>query len=93
MLQKYRADKQGVKSDNGSIPWYTNWMGGPSIALVRNCPCFINGENVTARSVYVRGDADTYFSIPAACRIKGKDVRGYLTADEKGFTFYGSTKK
>lgn len=93
MLQKYRADKQGAKSANGSIPWYTNWMGGPSLALIRDCPCLINGENVTARSVYVRGDADTYFTIPAACRFKGKDVRGYLTADEKGFTFYGSTKK
>jgi len=79
-LQKYRADVEGEQQKNGGVPAYAKWMGGPSLALVRNCK--IEGAELSPRTVYVRGEADTFFSIPAACQHKGKIVRGYLTVDD-----------
>lgn len=32
---------------------------------------------------------DTYFSIPAVARIKGKRIHAYITSDEGGFRFHG----
>jgi hypothetical protein len=84
-LQKYRADQMGEKLPNGSVPWYANWAGGPSLALVRNCP--IETLNVSARTAYVRGEADTFFSIPAAVKIGGGKVVGYLTTNDNGYVF------
>lgn len=81
-LQKYRADEAGAKQTNGGTPWYTKWVGGPSLALVRDCK--IENVNLSPRTVYVRGEADTYFSIPAACTYKGKTIRGYITTDDAG---------
>ena len=80
-LQKYRADKAGEKQVNGAVPFYTHWIGGPSLALIRNCPIEnVPGEAVGPRTVYVRDMADTMFSIPAACVVKGKTIRGYIGA-------------
>lgn len=84
-LQKYRADKAEPALPNGGIPHYTNWMGGPSLALIRNCPV----ENSTPRTVYVTAEPDSFFSQPAACKIKGRDVRGFIMSDDSGFTFHG----
>ncbi len=78
-LQKYRADMAGEKQSNGAIPWLTNWMGGPSLALIRNCPTPFGN-----RTVYVRGEANTYFSIPAACVYNRKTITGYITTDDNG---------
>jgi hypothetical protein len=36
------------------------------------------------RTVYVTGEPDTYFSIPAVCSVAGCRVRGYLTGDDNG---------
>ena len=83
-LQKYRADKAGDKQKNGGIPFYTNWMGGPTLALVRDCVLENLDPALSPRTVYVRGEPDTYFSIPAACRVKGKNITGYITCDENG---------
>ena len=85
-LQRYRADIRGETGKNGSTPYYTNWMGGPSLALVRDCPIrnTVIDTGVSARTVYVRGEPDTFFSQPAACTYKCKTLRGYLTCDENG---------
>lgn len=81
-LQKYRADSKFVQSD-GSIRWFADWMGGPSLAKIENCRVeSLHGEpRVTA---YVQGEPDTYFSQPAKCYLLGKIVNGYLTGDETG---------
>jgi hypothetical protein len=79
-LQKYRAEKEGDKQKNGGTPFYTCWAFGPSLALIRNCK--IENIDLTPRTVYVRGEADTFFSIPAACQSKGKTITGYLTTDD-----------
>lgn len=85
-LQKYRADVKGETQANGATPYYTNWIGGPSLALVRNCPIknTVIDTGVSARTVYVRGEPDTFFSQPAACVYKGRTLRGYITCDESG---------
>lgn len=98
-LQKYRADQAGDVYPNGSQPFYANWIGGPSLALVRNCPIelLIQVKDFPAeyqreklaepRTVYIRGEADTWTSQPAACRIRGKAVYGSISCTENGFTF------
>lgn len=85
-LQKYRADEPGEKQANGATPFYTRWMGGPTLALVRECP-IENGE-IPPRTVYVRGEPDTWFSIPAACRFKGHTITGFITTnDDREYVF------
>ena len=81
-LQKFRADIQGDRQKNGGIPHYTKWMGGPSLALIRNCK--IENADITPRTVYVRGQPDTWFSTPAACVYKRKTITGYITTDDNG---------
>ena len=85
-LQKYRADKASETMPNGATPVYAQWIGGPSLALIRDCPL----ENLAGdmrRTVYITGEPDTWFSQPAACRIAGCTVRGYVTSNDDGFAF------
>lgn len=81
-LQKYRADEQGETQSNGATPFYARWIGGPTLSVVRNCPC--GNADIPPRTVYVRGEPDTWFSVPAACSYRGRTVRGYLTTDNAG---------
>ena len=91
-IQKYRFDTTGTQETNGSIPLYTQWMGGPSLAGIRNCPC----DDGARRTVYITGEPDTWFSLPAAVSVKGKRRKGFVTVatvdnmdtgDRQGFTF------
>jgi hypothetical protein len=79
-----RLDREGEPEPNGSVPVYADWMGGPSLAAVRNCP--VNGTDAR-RSARVTGEPDTYFSQPATVSLNGRRVRGFLARDESGFTF------
>ena len=81
-MQKYRADTARQQADN-AIAWFAMWMGGPTLARIDNCRL----ENLAGdmrRTVYITGDADTYFSIPAVTKIAGCRVRGYVTTDGEG---------
>ena len=80
-LQKYRADKVGKTQDNGGVPYYSDWIGGPSLALIRNCK--IENVPLSPRTVYILGECDM-FSQPAACRYRGATIRGYVTTDDNG---------
>jgi hypothetical protein len=83
-MLKYRADKSEYNRD-GSISWYTAWMGGPSLSKIENCRTDLAGDSrVTA---FIQGDADTFFSIPAVCSYRGCRVRGYVTGDDDGPLF------
>jgi len=76
-LQKYRADFASPPDAWGQVEWSARWMGGPTLALVRNC--------VTPwgrRTVYVTGEAYTWSSLPAACYFRKKARTGYLTSRE-----------
>lgn len=81
-LQKYRADAPSNQSD-GSVAWHAKWMGGPSLSRINNCR-LINLEGFMRATVYITGEPDTWFSIPAVCRIKGCRVTGYVTGHNDG---------
>lgn len=83
-MQKYRADASSTQSD-GAILWYANWMGGSTLAKINNCR--IDGVDYR-RTVYITGGPDTWFSIPAATRIRGRYVRGYVTSDDGILVFH-----
>lgn len=84
-LQKYRADKPGAAFANGGIPWSCHWIGGPTLALIRNC--VIENRDIPPRTVYITGEADSAWSLPAAARYKGKTIRGYATGSDEGLVF------
>lgn len=81
-MQKYRADTSKTQQD-GAVVWCAQWMGGPSLAKIENCRL----ENLAGdmrRTVYITSEADTYFSIPAVCKLAGKRITGYVTGDDSG---------
>jgi hypothetical protein len=85
-MGKYRCDVSERQSDD-SVIWSAKWLGGPTIAKVENCRIDSLSGNWRVNA-HVSGDADTYFSIPAYCYIKGIKVRGYLTTDENGLIVF-----
>lgn len=88
-LAKFRADAPRRAFPNGSVEYVTLWMGGPSLAQINHCPVKLDGQEHPARTAYVQGEADTYFSIPAAICVKGKRVPGFVMFETgQGFTFY-----
>jgi len=91
MLQKFIA-RQRFDFDNGAIGWCS---GGPTDCLgpyakVQNCP--VEGEQ-KRYTCYATAYADTYFSIPACTRIRGKYTRGYFTHDENGGVVFVKIRK
>lgn len=81
----YRLDREGTAHENGGIPVYTDWMGGPSLAAVRNCPV---ADTDLRRSARITGEPDTWFSQPAFVSVKGKRVVGYITGNHAGYEFH-----
>ncbi len=84
-MQKYRADRSEAQNDGATV-WYSEWMGGPSLAKIENCLLENLAGNMRG-TVYITGDADTYFSIPAVCSLFGKRVRGYVTSNDGTLVF------
>lgn len=81
-MQKYRADKSAKQADGATL-WHAEWMGGPTLAKIDNCR-LENLQGDMRRTVYITGEADTWFSIPAVCKIADCRVRGYVTNDDAG---------
>lgn len=79
---KYRSDTSEPQSDGATL-WFTQWMGGPTLAKLTNCR-LANLEGDMRRTVHITGEANTWFSIPASCSLGGKHVRGYVTGDGDG---------
>ncbi len=82
-LQKFRADEMDAPDANGAVKCYARWMGGPSLSVIRNCPTMAG-----PRTVYIQGEPDTFFSQPAACRVQGKDYRGWITMEDGNIYFF-----
>jgi hypothetical protein len=80
-MQKYRADKSELQADGAKI-WRSHWMGGPSLAKIENCRLNLEGE--PRRTVYITGEPDTWFSVPAAAHYYGQILKGYVTSDDEG---------
>ena len=79
-MQKYRADKSTQQADGATL-WHANWIGGPTLAKIQHCRL---ADTTLRRAVYVTGEPDTWFSIPAATRVKGRYIAGYVTTDDDG---------
>lgn len=86
-MQKYRVDVERDPDPNGAVPCYAEWIGGPTLSVVRKCPVGWNSGGATV-TAYITGDADTWSSIPAVCRYLGKRVRGYVTSNDDGLVFH-----
>lgn len=89
-LQMFRSDFAGPVEANGSQAWYTNWIGGPSLALIRQCPVWCPAYDLTlpSRTAYVEvANPETYHTIPACIRWKKKRVEGCLEKREEGWVF------
>lgn len=72
---------------NGATGWSP---GGPfdtlgPYAKVQACP--IEGTHLR-RTAYATGYADTFFSVPACTRVKGRYIGGFFTSDEAGVSFH-----
>jgi hypothetical protein len=81
-MRKYRVDRWTPQED-GARCGLTLWMGGPSLAEIQNCR--LDGLAGEPRAnVFITGEPDTFFSIPAVCSYKGCRVRGYVTCDDAG---------
>lgn len=85
--QKFYADpKHSFEYSNGAIgyrPTATFDCLG-AYAKVVNCP--IEGTDLRL-TCYATGYADTYFSVPAATRHKGKHVTGFFTLKDGAIEF------
>lgn len=84
-MQKFIASEPFMFA-NGAIGWRP---GGPfdclgPYAKVQNCP--IHGTELR-RTCYATGYADTYFSVPAVCKVRGQRVTGYLTLGDGAISF------
>lgn len=80
MGQRFRAVTP-FTFKNGAIGWRPDFPFdclGP-YAKVQNCP--IRGSEMRL-TCYATGFADTFFSVPACTRIKGKHVRGFFTLED-----------
>jgi hypothetical protein len=81
-MQRFIA-RESFTFPNGAVGWRP---GGPFDCLgpwakVNNCP--IHGTELR-RTAYATGYADTYFSIPAVTRYKGRRITGYLSTNSDG---------
>lgn len=89
-MQRFIA-RERREFSNGAIGWAPS---GPldclgPYAKVENCPIVVlddgkRRDTGLRRTCYAQGYADSYFSIPAACKIQGRRVKGFLTGDDGG---------
>ena len=85
-MQRFAA-RERHEFSNGAIGWRP---GGPMDCLgpyakVENCP--IDGTDLR-RTCYASGYADTFFSVPARTRLRGKIIKGFFTVDgDNGIRF------
>lgn len=91
MCQRFYASPRDTFTwSNGAVG---HRPGGPfdclgPFAKVRNCP--VEGES-RRYTCYAQSHPDTFFTIPAATRIRGKYVKGYFAAapgDSTSLMFY-----
>jgi hypothetical protein len=86
MAQKFAA-RERYEFSNGAIGWRPGRMFdclGP-YAKVQQCP--ITGVMGLRLTCYASGYADTYFSVPAETRYKGKRITGYFSVDGGSIAF------
>lgn len=86
MSQRFYASNDTFTWPNGAIghrPGGSFDCLGP-YAKVKNCP--IDGTDLRL-TCYAQNYADTFFSIPADTRRKGKRIKGFFTTRDDGVVF------
>jgi hypothetical protein len=83
-FQKYRFDITEPPDAYGVIVLKANRTGGTPIAGIRNCFCGYYGR----RTVYVTGEAESYSTIPAAIRVNGKRINGWVECLDGRWEFH-----
>ena len=83
----YASPRDSFTWPNGAVGYRP---GGPfdclgPFARVVNCP--IEGTDGLRLTCYATAYADTFFSIPACTRHKGRYISGYFTQSETGVVF------
>ncbi len=92
MCQKFYANpRDTLTHPNGAIGFRP---GGPMDCLgpyakVKNCS--IDGTSIRL-TCYATGYADTFFSVPACTRYRGRYISGYFTNDDSGVKFVPHTR-
>ena len=77
------AARERFDFSNDAVGWRS---GGPMDCLgpyakVQNCPIMVDGVEVGRRTCYATGYANTFFSVTACTRWKGRYVGGYFTGE------------
>lgn len=91
VMQKFYG-RERFDFPNGAIGWSP---GGPMDCLgpyakVQNCP--VEGEE-RRYTCYATGYADTFFSVPACTKIRGKYVGGFFMLEDGNVKFIPNRKK
>src|SRR5665213_4340543 len=87
MAQKFYANPNDTFTwPNGAVGYRS---GGPfdclgPFAKVKNCPIAGTSLRLTC---YATGYADTFFSVPACTKHKGKYIKGYFSCEDNNITF------
>jgi hypothetical protein len=86
VAQRFYASDDTMTWPNGAIG---HRPGGPfdclgPYAKVRNCPIRGTALRLTC---YASNYADTYFSVPANTRYKGRYISGFFTTNDDGIEF------
>jgi hypothetical protein len=85
MPQRFLA-REPFAFANGAIGWRP---GGPfdclgPYAKVQHCPV---AGTALRRTCYATGYADTFFSVPADCKIDGRRIVGFFTVNDGAIVF------
>lgn len=79
----YRCDRSET-TEHGQTLWFTDWMGGPTLAKVEGAIC----PDGRRRIAYVTGEPLTYFALPAFVNNGKEKVRGHVWhEDGEGYRF------
>lgn len=85
-MARFRRDTKEV-NEFGQTLHYAIWMGGPTLSAIGGCRCADK-----PRMVEISGQPDTFFSIPAKVKVKGKTVSGFVMVMEGCWSFYATGK-
>lgn len=86
MLLKYWPYSSDLQEDGARV-WRAHPAGGSLLARIDKCRLASMAGDMR-RTVYARGEADTFFSIPAVCMLYGCRVKGYITSEEGNLVFH-----
>lgn len=74
---------RGNKLADEVFPWFADWIGGPSLVRLENCP---RGKGMSRGTVHIVGEMQDW-KIPAVTIFSKYKVKGYVTHTETGFKF------